>query len=98
MIFEEQIFFELCFIKRPNFLTGLPLLLEILGSICIVIIYCPVCEVMNFEIIHSFIINPFFYVTKNSRKNFMYLFLTCNKKLFSSFSKGFQLPEIVLNP
>ena len=34
------------------------LLLEILGNMCIVIIYCPVCDVINFEINLSFLIRP----------------------------------------
>ena len=31
---------------------------------CIVIIYCPVCDVINFEIKHSFLIKTFSYITK----------------------------------
>ena len=35
------------FIKRPKLL---PLLLEILDNMCIIIICCPVCDVIKFEI------------------------------------------------
>ena len=35
-------------------------------SVCIVIIYCAVCGVISFEINHSFLIKPFFYITVKS--------------------------------
>ena len=47
-----------------NFIAWLPLFLEILGNKCIVIIYCPAYDVINFEINHSFLIKPFFYIIK----------------------------------
>ena len=53
------------------------LLLEILGNICIVIVYCPVFDVVNFEINLSFLIKPFFdistFLTKKSGKTCKYL-------------------------
>ena len=42
----------------------LPLLFEILGNMCIVIICCLVCDIINLKINHSFLIEPFFYMTK----------------------------------
>ena len=45
----------------------------------IVIISCPVCDVINFEINLSFLIEPFFYVTKKSEQKSVYL---KNKKSF----------------
>ena len=35
-------------------------------GVCIVIICCPVCDVINFKINRNFLIKPFFYVTKKS--------------------------------
>ena len=81
------------FYEVPNFIVWLSLVLEILGNRCIVIICCPVCDVINFEIHHSFLIKPLFYITKKSgtkklsqkRKEL----LMWNAKGFSSFLKGF---------
>ena len=39
----------------PIFIVWLSLLLEILGNMYIVIISCPVCDVINFEISHNFL-------------------------------------------
>ena len=55
-------------INWPNFIVFLPLLLEILGDIGIVIICCPVCDVINFENSNGFLIKPFFFLTKKSKK------------------------------
>ena len=60
------------FIIWPNFIAWLPLLFEILGHICILIICCPVCDVINFEINQSFLIEPFFYTAKKSEKEYKY--------------------------
>ena len=42
---------------------------EILGNICIVVISWPVCDVVIFEINQSFLITPFFYITKKLGQN-----------------------------
>ena len=101
-IFQRKIFLKLCFISWPNSIAWLSLLLEILGNVCIVSICCPVCDVINFEINLSFLIKPFFYITKKSGQKCEYLkkkrALTWNKKHVSSLLKGFQLSEIVLDP
>ena len=67
------------FFNGRNFIVWLPLLLEIFGNMCIVIIWYPVCDIINFEIKHSFLIKPFFYITKNSGQKCKYL---KNKKSF----------------
>ena len=46
----RKIFLFLYFINWPNFIDWLPLLLQKLGNICIVIICCPVFDVINFEV------------------------------------------------
>ena len=46
------------------FIVLLPLLFKILENICVVIIFCPVCDVKNVEINLSFLIMTFFYLTK----------------------------------
>ena len=62
----------------------------------IAIVSWPGCDVTNFEI--TFLIKLFLYMTENSRPKLKYLenkkLLSWNKKLFASFSQGFQLPKI----
>ena len=82
------------FYYLKNFIVWLSLLLEILGDMCIAILCCLVCDAINFEINHSFLIKPFFYITKKPRhKNKISQerkqLLTWNKKHFSSPLKGF---------
>ena len=48
------------------------LLIEILGNMCIVIIYVPIYEVVNFEINLSSLIKLFFYVTKKLGQNLIF--------------------------
>ena len=45
-------------------LFGLPLLLEVLGNICIAIVCLQGCDVINFKINMIFLIKPFLYMTK----------------------------------
>ena len=40
---------------------------------CIVIVFYPVCDVINLEIYLSFLIKPFSYMTKNSEEKLKYL-------------------------
>ena len=54
-----KIFLMLYSINRPNFIAWLPLLIEILGNMSIAIV-CLGCDVMDFEINHIFLIEPFF--------------------------------------
>ena len=67
--FLTKIFLMLYFIIWPNFIVRLPLLLEILGNMCIAMICCPVCDVITFEINYNFVIKPFFNISKKSEKN-----------------------------
>ena len=52
-------FLILHFINWPNFIVLLPLILGILGNICIAIVCKPGCDVKKFEIDLIFLINPF---------------------------------------
>ena len=48
----------------------LPLILKILGSMCIAIVCFTGCDVMNFAINFIFLIEPFFYITKKRSERF----------------------------
>ena len=63
--FSTKMFLMLYSINRPNSIVWLPLLLEILGNMCIAIVCKPGCDVINFKINLIFLIKPFFYMTKN---------------------------------
>ena len=58
--FWRKIFILLYSINWPRFIAWLLLLCEILGNMCIAIIFKPGCDVMNFEINLIFPIKPFF--------------------------------------
>ena len=58
--FSTKMFVMLYSINWPNFIVWLPLLLVILGSICIAIVYYSGCDIMDFEINIMFLIEPFF--------------------------------------
>ena len=47
---SKKMFLMLYFINLPNFIAWLPLLLEILGNMCIAIVSYPGCDVMDVEI------------------------------------------------
>ena len=68
---------------------------------CIVINCCPVCDVINFEIILSLLIKPFFYITKTLRQNVNISrtkrAFNMTLKAFSSFLKSSQLSGIASN-
>ena len=99
--FSRIIFLLLYSLNWPNSIVWLPLLLEMLGDMCIVIICCPVCDVINFEINHNFLtvfVRNQTFKTKMKISQEQKELLTWNKKHFSSFLKGFQLLEIVWDP
>ena len=48
-------------------IISLPLLLEMLGNMCIVLVCFPGCDIINFEINLGFLIKPFSYMTKEVR-------------------------------
>ena len=58
--FSTKMFLMLYSINWPNFIAWLPLLLEILGNMCIAIVYYPGCDVMDFEVNLIFLIEQFF--------------------------------------
>ena len=53
-----------------NFIVWLPLVLDILGNMCIAIVCFPGCDLINFEINLIFLIKQFFYRTKMLRLKF----------------------------
>ena len=71
MIFQEKYFS--CYILLADQMVCSSLLLEILDNMCIVIIWCPVSNVINFENNNSFHIKPFLYTTKKSGQKCKYL-------------------------
>ena len=66
MTFDRKYFY--CFVNWPNFIIWLPLLLAIMGNMCIVIIRDPVCNVINFQIKLGFLIKLFSHMIKKSQK------------------------------
>ena len=63
--FSTKIFLMLYPINWPNFMAWVPLLVELLGNICIAVICWPGCDVMDLEInlifeINLILIKPFF--------------------------------------
>ena len=98
--FLTKVYLMLYSINWPNLIAWLSLLLKILGKTCIVIVCCPACDVMDFEINLIFQIEPFFQhdwkvVTKTKISWERKELLRWYKKHFSSFLKGFQLTKIV---
>ena len=71
--FSRKMFLMLYSINCPKFIVWLPLLLEILGNMCISIVSFPGCDVICFVNNLIFLIKPFFYMTKKSRQKFKYL-------------------------
>ena len=69
----RKIFFTLYFINWTNFIAWLPFPLEILGNMCTVLICCSVCDAIKFEANLSFLIEPFFYITKKSGQKCIYI-------------------------
>ena len=60
--FSRKISLMLYFNNWPNFFVWMPLLLDKLGSMCILIVFCEICDVTNFEINLRF-----FYMTNKVR-------------------------------
>ena len=71
--FSRKMFLMLYSINWPHFIVWLPLRLEILGNMCIKIICEPGCDVIKFEINLIFLIKPFCYIAKKSRRKLKYL-------------------------
>ena len=64
-LFGEKISLTFYSINWPNFIVWLPLLLEMLGNMCIVSLAG--CDLINFEINLSFLIKTFYHMTKKVR-------------------------------
>ena len=66
---------------------------------CIAIIFCTVCDVKNFQIDYSFLIKPFFYITKMSGQKCKYLkskksFWYERNSLFLLFQRSFDYQKL----
>ena len=61
------------------------LLLEISGNMCIVIICCPVYDVIKFEVNPTFLMKPFFFKTKKVNKKLNVLKQCCTPQKACSF-------------
>ena len=87
--FSRKMFFMLFSINWANIIVWLPLLLKILGNMLISIVFFPDCDGINFEINLIFLIEPFFYMDKNSRQNLNILrtkrHFWWNKNIFHHF-------------
>ena len=64
----------------PSFEYGLNLdfccfqiFLHVFLQVCIIIICYPVCDALSFEINYTFLVKPFFYITKTSGQKCKYL-------------------------
>ena len=86
----------------PNLIVWLPLLLagyEMRDNLCIAIVCFPGCDVINFEINFTFLINPLSFLTKKSSQKFKHLenensFYSETKRI-SHLLKGFSVDKIV---
>ena len=63
MVFQEKKFLML-FYWLIKFHGLIPLFLEILGNLCILIIFCPAYDVINFKFNVSLLVNPISYMIK----------------------------------
>ena len=71
--FWRKIFPLLCILYWPNFIVTLPLLREILGNMCIVIVSSSGFDVINSKINHIFLIKLFSTLPKIKDKNLIIL-------------------------
>ena len=69
----RKIFLLLYSTTWPRFIVGLPLLLQILGRMCILIVCYPRSNVLNFKINPIFLIKSFFMHNEKVRTNINYL-------------------------
>ena len=68
-IFQQTVLRVCCIFNWRKFIVWLLLLLEVLGNMCIAIVYFPGCDSKNFELNLIFLIMSFFYMTKSQDKN-----------------------------
>ena len=88
--FARKIFLMIYSINWQTFIVWLPLLLEILGNLCIVIICCPVCVTSYILKLTKFLIKTCFCITKKLGQKRKYLkneniFQHEIKSIFSTF-------------
>ena len=94
--FSRKMFLELYFINWPNFIVWLPLLLEILGIMCIAIVCFSGFDVLNFEVKLIFLIKPWPKIqyknlnTLRTKRTFKEKW-----KAFPTIFKGLLVPKIV---
>ena len=96
--FSRKLFLMLYSINWANLIVWLPLILEISGNLCILIVCYPVCDVVNFKITFAFLLTRFRDQQSRAKIEIPQKrkeILRCNKKQLSSFLKNFQLLEIV---
>ena len=77
--FWKKMLLLLYSINWQSLIVWLSLLRKILGNMCIVIVFYPGCDVINFEINLISLIKPFFCMNNKSKQKFTYL---KNKKRF----------------
>ena len=92
MIFQQKCFSCYILLTDQIFIVWLSLLFEILGNMCIAIVFWPGCDVINFEINLIFLIKPFLCMIRKSKQKLKYLE---NEKRVSSVLKDFHLLKIV---
>ena len=104
-ITKEIFFFKkhilLYSINWPSFIVWLPLLLEIPGNMCIVIVCYPVCVVINFKIHHSHqavCLHDQKLRTKIEISQGQKVLLRWNKKAFYIIFKGLSVVRNCLRP
>ena len=71
--FSRKTFLKLYSFNWPNFIVWLSLILEILGNMCIAIVYFKGCDITIFENNLILMIKPCFFMTKKSRQKSKYL-------------------------
>ena len=84
----------------PSFIFWLPLLFEILGNMCIAIVYWPGYDVMNFEVILVFMIKTFFLNDQKEKKKKLSILRTkssfkVKQKAFFIIFKGLSIKKIM---
>ena len=67
--FSRKMVLILYSMNWANFIFSFPLLLEILAKMCILIACYPGCGVIIFKINPIFLIKPFLYMTRKSKKD-----------------------------
>ena len=97
--YSRKMFLMLYSINWSNFIVWLPLLLEIMDSICVALVVFPVCDVINFKINLIFLIEPIFYMTENPRQKSKFLENKNNfqgeiESIFHLFKRAFSCQKL----